>query len=84
MLALADEPDWVIISGDVRISKNPHEIEAWKTAGHTTFFLKAGWTNISFWDQAQKFVKCFPEIIATAKKDKRGSMFFVSVNGKIS
>ncbi|HET7626705.1 MAG TPA: hypothetical protein VFM25_15730 [Verrucomicrobiae bacterium] len=84
MLALADEPDWVIVSGDVRISKNPHEIKAWETAGHTTFFLKAGWTNISFWDQAHKFVKCFPEIIETAKRVKSGSIFSVSINGKIN
>ncbi|MGI8964677.1 MAG: hypothetical protein ACR2H1_01160 [Limisphaerales bacterium] len=73
----------MIIPGDIRITKNPHEIQAWEAAGHTTFFLKSGWTNITFWDQAQKFVKCFPEIIETAKHAKRGSMFFVSVNGKI-
>ena len=83
MRALAAESDWVIISGDIRISKNPHEVAAWHEAGHTIFFLKAGWTNLPFWDQAQKFVKCFPEIIATAERAKSGTMFMVSVNGKI-
>ncbi len=29
MSALASESDWIIISGDIRISKNPHEVEAW-------------------------------------------------------
>jgi PIN like domain len=50
MAVLAGEPDWIIISGDLRIRKNPHEIHAWKAAGHTTFFLKAGWINLPFWN----------------------------------
>jgi hypothetical protein len=44
---LAGESGWVILSGDVAIGRNPHEVEAWKAAGHTIFFLKAGWTNIA-------------------------------------
>ncbi len=83
MRALAGEPDWIIISGDIRISKNPHEISAWRDAGHTTFFLKKGWINLGFWEQAQKFVKCFPSLVETAMRAKSGSMLFVSVNGKI-
>jgi len=51
MQQLADESGWVILSGDVAIGRNPHEVEAWKAAGHTIFFLKAGWTNIEFWQQ---------------------------------
>jgi hypothetical protein len=83
MRALAGETEWVIISGDVRIGRNPHEVAAWREAGHTTFFLKAGWTNLPFWEQAQKFVKCFPDIITTAERAKRGTMFIVALNGKI-
>jgi predicted nuclease of predicted toxin-antitoxin system len=52
MKGLARELDWVIISGDNRITRNPHEVQAWRAAGHTTFFLKPGWTNYSFWVQA--------------------------------
>ena len=83
MTELAHEPDWVIISGDIQISRNPHEVRAWRAAGHTTFFLKPGWTNYTFWVQAWKFVKCFPDIIATAAKAKSGEFFFISANGKI-
>lgn len=64
--------------------KNPHEVQAWRAAGHTTFFLKPGWTNYAFWIQAYKFVKCFPDIIAVAAKAKSGEMFFVSGSGKIN
>ena len=54
---LGSEEDWVIISGDQRILKNPHELKAWKAARHTTFFLKKAWMALGFWDQAQKMVK---------------------------
>jgi len=83
MAQLAQQEDWVIITADIRIGKNPHEIEAWKQAGHTIFFLKPGWLKMTFWNQAQKFVKCFPEIIETAKRAKRGDSFIVTVNGKV-
>ena len=83
MTKLGEERDWVIVSGDLCIRKNPHEIKAWRAAGHTTFFLKRGWINLKFWDQAQKMVKCFPDLIARAEQAKRSSQFQVGVNGKI-
>lgn len=83
MKALAAESNWVILSGDVAIGRNPHEVAAWKQAGHTIFFLKAGWTNIDFWQQVQKLAKCFPEIVELAQRAKPGDSFQVTVNGKI-
>lgn len=83
MTKLAAEPGWVIISADVRIGRNPHEVEAWKRAGHVIFFLKAGWTNIGFWEQVVKLSKCFPEIIERARRAKPGDSFVVSVRGEI-
>jgi hypothetical protein len=83
MTQLAQQENWIIVTADIRIGKNRHEIEAWKQAGHTIFFLKPGWLKMTFWDQAQKFVKCFPDIIKTAERAKRASSFIVSVNGKI-
>jgi hypothetical protein len=83
MTELAKEPGWVIVTADGRIGKNPHEVEAWKQAGHTIFFLKPGWLKLTFWEQAHKFVKCFPEIIKDAEQAASGSSFIVSVSGKI-
>ena len=83
MHALAGEKGWVIVSGDVAIGHNPHEVEAWKDAGHTIFFLKSGWTNIEFWQQVQKLAKCFPEIVALAGRARAGDSYYVTVNGKI-
>ncbi len=83
MRALAAEPDWVIVSGDLQIRKNPHEIKAWQEAGHTTFFLKKGWIDLPFWDQAWKFAKVFPDLIATAERARKGRAFFITPNAKI-
>jgi PIN like domain len=83
MRGLAAESGWVILSGDVAIGRNPHEVAAWKEAGHTIFFLKSGWTNIQFWQQVQKLAKCFPDIMALAQRAKPGDSFIVTVNGKI-
>jgi hypothetical protein len=83
MRQLAGESGWVILSGDVAIGRNPHEVAAWKAAGHTIFFLKSGWTNIEFWQQVQKLARCFPDIIARARRAKAGNSFLVTVNGRI-
>jgi hypothetical protein len=83
MNALAKEEDLVIVTADVAISRNPHEVRAWKEAGHTIFFLKPRWTDLTFWEQANKFTKCFPEIIDCAIGSERGAAFSVRVNGKI-
>lgn len=50
----------------------------------TIFFLKAGWTNIEFWQQVQKLARCFPNIVDCARRSKPGESFIVTVNGKIS
>jgi len=84
MRQLAGESGWGIRSGDVAIGRNPPEVMAWKGAGPTIFFLKAGWTNIAFWQQVQKLARCFPDIINHARRAKPGDAFVVTVNGKIS
>ena len=83
MQQLAGEEGWIIVTADIRIGKNPHELQAWKMAGHTVFFLKPGWTDMTFWVQAYKFTKCFPDILSKAERARRGTAFIVSVNGKI-
>ena len=83
MSKLPQQEGWIIITADVRIRRNPHEVQAWKEAGLTLFFLKPGWTDLKFWEQAAKFTKCMPELIEAASRAKRGAAFFVTVNGKI-
>lgn len=83
MNALAGEPDWVILSGDVAISRNPLEIEAWREAGHVIFFLKPGWTQVPFWTQVEKLAQRFPKIERLASTARRGQSFLVGLRGEI-
>ena len=76
MRTLAEDGDWVIVSGDLRITKNPHGRHAWEATGLTTFFLK-GWMNQSFWLQAANLVRWFPDIMSQAQRVEPGASFIV-------
>jgi len=82
--ALAAEPDWIIISGDLRISRNAHEFRAWQEAGHPMFFLNPGWRNLVRWEFASKLFHRFPDIIKRAEKANRGDGFVIPVSGAIT
>lgn len=81
MGGLAAEEGWIILSGDTNIRRNPHEIEAWKTAGHTMFFLKSGWMHLQGFEQAAKLFHRFPDILKLAEKAPRGGGYLVPVKG---
>lgn len=83
MRALTGEPNLVIVTADIRIGQNPHEVSAWRESGHTIFFLKPGWHSLDFWTQAWKFNKCFPDLIRKGEQARPGSAFIVAANGKI-
>ena len=51
--------------------------------GVGTFFLKKGWIDLTFWDQAWKFAKVFPDMVETAGRARKGSAFFLTPNAKI-
>lgn len=80
---LAEEGNWVIISGDYRISKNAHEREAWRQSGLTAFFLAKGWTNLPPLMQHSKLASVIEDICEKAERAKPGTGFLISVNCKI-
>jgi PIN like domain len=82
MSDLGKKAGWVIISGDSAISRNPHEVKAWKEAGHPIFFLKPAWMYLGGWEQASKLFHRFPEILKLAAKAKPGDAFLVPVKGE--
>jgi len=77
---LAEETGWVIISGDLRISRNALEREAWKQARLTTFFLAKAWSHHAFWDQAWRLIRWWPYITKQAGLVDPGAAFEVSAN----
>jgi hypothetical protein len=81
--ALAAERDWIIVSGDPRISRSPQEQAAWLSAGLTTFFLAKGWMDRPFWFQATMLIRLWPEIRAAASQHRGVMGFLVRAQGKI-
>jgi predicted nuclease of predicted toxin-antitoxin system len=43
--ALAEEGEWIIVSGDPRISREKAERQAWQESRLTAFFFGDGWTS---------------------------------------
>ena len=74
--SLADEGDWTIISGDLRITRSLHERQAWHSSGLTAFFLSKGW-NIEFWEKTVRIVRWWPKIMEQANLVQPGAGFFV-------
>lgn len=76
---LAREGDWIIISGDIRITKSPLNRKAWLESGLTAFFFEKGWTNHDLWGQAWRAIKWWPEIIQFASRVETGTGWNVPV-----
>jgi hypothetical protein len=75
MGALAKEMDWVIISADTAITRNPHEVEAWKLAGHPIFFFKHSLLNRRFGSKHRGFATFFPILYAWQRAHARATVF---------
>ncbi len=75
-----DNQQTVVISGDERITRNPHERLAWKESKLTAFFLASGWGHQKFWDKTWMFVRWFPTLIEQSKIVAPGAGFVVPVH----
>ena len=80
--ALADEGEWIIVSGDPRISRGKAEREAWHESRLTAFFFGSGWSSRSYWNQAEDIVHWWPRIVLEAEKAPRGKGFLIPLNGR--
>jgi hypothetical protein len=57
---------WIIISPDIRIGKNPLEVDAIMTSGASVFCLCGGHYRAE--DQAANFLRCLPQITRVAEQ----------------
>lgn len=80
--ALGAEKDWVIISGDLRISRNKAERAAWRESGLTAFFLKDAWADQTIWPFSARFIAWWPRIAAQAAMAPKGKGFLVPWGGQ--
>ena len=81
--ALVQEDEWIVISGDHRIDRNPHLRQAWRQSGLIVFFLSKAWTTIPPLQQHSKLALILSAIIERAQRAAPGSGFSISLNGKI-
>lgn len=73
--ALSMEGDWIIISGDPRISRDKGPKEAWHLSGLTAFFLFEKFSSKRFWKQVEFMASWWPDIKQKARECKKGSGF---------
>ncbi len=77
---LSIDGNWVIITKDNRISRNP----VWKTANVTTIFITKGLQNAAFWDMAWKIIKAWPLVLKTVDSNPQGSIITIKHNSTVS
>lgn len=63
----ADDPPWVVISGDGRILKNRVERQALREANLTFFCMSRQWGRMRIAEYAWKFIKVWPDIVNNAR-----------------
>jgi hypothetical protein len=63
----ADDPRWIIVSGDGRILKNRAERAALEEANLSCVCLTKAWMNMAIHEFAWKFLRVWPEIAENAK-----------------
>jgi hypothetical protein len=59
--------EWIVVSGDRRITRNPAERAAWRSAGLRGFFLARGWRNIPLHQQAARIIWRWPDMLRQAE-----------------
>jgi hypothetical protein len=79
---LGKEGDWIIISGDPRISRGKPEKSAWKESGLTAFFFKDGFANMTSYEQAAFLFRRWPDITLKARESPSGAGYFVHLKGE--
>ena len=77
---LSGEGDWVIVSGDIRITRNPALRKIWLDSGMLGFFLAKNWTTFDLWEQAWRFIKWWPKIVQQAENIRPPAGFIVPIN----
>jgi PIN like domain len=76
---LAAEGDWVVITGDEAIRRNPAERRAWRETRLTTFFLQPAWMHTRMDEQAWRLLRWLPRLVDIAGSETIGTALSVSL-----
>lgn len=83
--ALGHEGEWIVISGDIRISRSRAEKAAWRESGLTAFFFASQYPEKNIWTQVTHFLRWWPEITREAREHREapeGSGYVIPMKGK--
>jgi PIN domain-containing protein len=82
---LAAEGDWIVITCDLDIVRNPYRQLVFRKAGLTAFFLLEGWSDGSVrgLEIAGRLLRLWPEITSLAQRHRPGTCFAVPFKGRI-
>lgn len=82
--ALAKDGKWVIVSGDVRITRQKEPRKAWMESGMTAFFFSGkSFAQLNHWKQVEVMAKWWPLIIQEARDYRisaKGDGYLMPVN----
>lgn len=74
--------EWVIVTSDLRITKNRHEALAWQESGYPALFLAKGWTGLDQYEYVSKFFHHLPNLLKKIERSKPGTGYLVQVSGQ--
>jgi len=77
---LAKEGNWIVVSGDPRITRGKIEREAWHASGLTMFFCDDRWSSKQFWKQMEDLLGWWPKIKENGKSCGPGTGFLMYHN----
>lgn len=70
---LGTEGDWVVITGDEAIRRNPAERRAWREMRLTTFFFQPAWMRTRMEEQAWRLLRWLPRLIDITSTEAIGT-----------
>lgn len=79
---LGEEGEWIVLSGDDRITRSPAERRAWHESGLTAFFFAPPFASMGYWKQAAVLVEWFPRIAAEARSAPTGVGYSIVAKAK--
>jgi hypothetical protein len=79
---LGHEGQWVIISGDRRITRNHAEYQAFRASSLIGFFLSKGLYKSSVAKQMERILALWNNIETVSKTVQAGAMFELPINGQ--
>jgi PIN like domain len=83
---LAAEGDWIVITCDLDIVRNPHRQLVFRKSNLTAFFLLESWSKddvVRGPEIAARLLRLWPEITRLAAEHRPGTCFAVPYRGKI-